>query len=209
MKDKTVTVLNEVRTKMDGMIEKKRQELAEIRQKMDDAKRQAAEADAALKRATEHTDLKAYEKARSEKASAQTALEMFSGRYGQIENQEYISEEESLQVINGLFEYEKSVTAEFKAALADQLRQLVTLRDEYQEEENLIRATLTEWHENIRTNYSTFGQSSRIDPETGERTDKSDRPVSPLSVVQIGCGDVVELGNYLNKNKELLNHTRA
>ena len=107
------TVLDEVKNRMKEMQDSKAAQLETIRQKQAEARSQIEAAALAMKQATEEMNVDSYEEAKNRKRKAQTALDMYNGRYEQIKQQEYISEAESDSVVDSLLEYEKQLAEDF------------------------------------------------------------------------------------------------
>lgn len=197
------TVLQEVKDRMQEMQDTKGAELQAIFEKKEAAETQKKEAEAALKDATERMDLDAYEDAKQAKRKAQTAIDMYSGRYNQIKQQEYISEEESDKVIDSLLSYENEIAANFKQAIAEPLRALDNLLQTYRAEVEDTEATIKAWGTFIHANYNTRGKTLRTDPLTGIQTDRSDRPVPVHTMPYTGCSEAEQLKTYLEKAEGL------
>ena len=189
------TVLEEVKMRMQEMKEKKAGELDAIRQKQAEAQTQKEAAELAIKDATERMDLEAYEEAKQAKHRAQTAIDMYSGRYKQIAAQEYISETESDKVIDSLLEFQKETESRFKADLAEYLRKLAQMAAEYQTTVDGIEQTIVAWTRDIHTNYNSRGTT--IYKETG--TDRSPYPIPVRQTPYRGCSEAIMLENYLEK----------
>ena len=191
-------VSQEVKERIQEMKEKKNKELAEITTKKAEAQAQKEDAEKALQKATEVTDIKAYEKAKKELHSAQTAIEMYNGRFEQISNQEYISEAESDRVIDELLSYEQELGADFVADLKEPLNQLREILSRYFADIREVEQTIRSWEVNIHANYSTRGQTIRTLPN-GETTDRMDAPIPVHRQFYTGCTEAHQLEEYLKK----------
>lgn len=192
------TVLQEVKARMQEMQDKKAGELQAIHEKKTEAQTQKEAAELALKEATERMDLDAYEEAKQARRKAQTAIDMYGGRYNQIKQQEYISEEESDKVIDGLLDYEKQLAENFRAAVAEPLKALATILQDYQNEVSDTERTITAWGANIHANYNTRGRSIYTDAE-GRQTTRSATPTPVHSMPYTGCSEAHQLKEYLDK----------
>ena len=193
------TVLQEVKARMQEMQDKKAAELQAIHEKQTEAQTQKEAAELALKEATERMDLDAYEEAKTARRKAQTAIDMYGGRYKQISQQEYISEEESDKVIDGLLDYEKQLAEDFKAAVAEPLKQLAAILTGYQNEVADTERTISAWGANIHANYNTRGASTFTDPATGQPTHRSANPGPVHRMGYNGCNEAAQLKDYLDK----------
>lgn len=198
------TVLQEVKDRMAGMIAEKTAQLDKIRQLQQEARTQIEAAGLAMKKATEQMDVDAYEAAKTAKRKAQTALDMYAGRYKQIEAQEYISEADSDKVVDSLLEYEDRLTEDFKAALVEPLKALAELLENYSEAVKDTEQALVDWQQNIHANYNTRGRAIYTDEFTGERTYRSPSPVPVHVMGYNGCSESHQLREYLKKAKDLL-----
>lgn len=184
---------------------KKRTDLETIRAKQEETRAQIAEAEAAIKDATEYMNLEAYEGAKAEKRKAQTALEMYNSRFAQIQAQEIITEGESDAVINSLLEYENELAESFRAKASEPLKELAGLLKEYKAAVEDTERTIREWETTIHANYSTRGRTLYYNEFTGKHTDRSPRPVLVHPTGFEGCTESVILSEYLRKAAGLLN----
>ena len=198
------TVLDEVKNRMKEMQDSKAAQLETIRQKQAEARSQIEAAALAMKQATEEMNVDSYEEAKNRKRKAQTALDMYNGRYEQIKQQEYISEAESDSVVDSLLEYEKTLAEDFKAAAAVHLKKLAELLKDYRAAVQDTESTLTSWQRDIHANYNSRGLSSRVDPLTGQNTYRMERPIPVHSMPYTGCAEAERMGDYLKKEAQLV-----
>lgn len=196
--------LQEVKDRMKKMQDSKAAQLETIRQKQEEARTQIEAAALAMKTATEEMNVDAYAEAKDAKRKAQTALDMFNGRYSQIKQQEYISEAESDSVVDSLLEYEKQLAEDFKAAAAVHLKKLAELLKDYKAAVQDTESTLTAWQRDIHANYNTRGAMTRTDPLTGEQTHRSERPIAVHAMPYTGCAEAERMGRYLEKEAPLV-----
>ena len=197
------TPLQEVKDKMQELQTKKAEELAAVKEKQAATQNELAEAQERMKDATAVMNLDAYEEARAAKQKASTALEMYRGKYEQIKNQEYISEQDSDQIIDGLLEYEKELAEDFKATIAPHIKALDEALIAYRAEVHDTEATILAWQNDIHANYSTRGKTYRTDPFTGQKTDRSETPTPVRLVPYTGCTEAAVLDEYLKKAAHL------
>ena len=188
------TVLQDVKARMQKMQDTKAAELQAIYEKKAAAETQREEAEAALKDATERMDLEAYEEAKQAKRKAQTAIDMYGGRYKQISQQEYISEAESDSVLDSLEAYEGELAAGLKKAMAEPLKQLAQLLRDYQNEVADVERTIKAWEAGIHANYRSKGT---IYAATG--TNRNTAPVAFHTMPYTGCSEAEQLKTYLEK----------
>lgn len=198
------TVLQEVKNRMKEMQDSKAAQLETIRQKQTEARSQIEAAALAMKQATEEMNVDSYEEAKNRKRKAQTALDMYNGRYEQIKQQEYISEAESDSVVDSLLEYEKTLAEDFKAAAAVHLKKLAELLKDYKAAVKDTEDTLTSWQRDIHANYNTRGGSTYYDEFTGQHTHRSPQPVPVHRFAYTGCAEAERMGDYLKKEAPLV-----
>ena len=198
------TTLQEVQEKITELKNTKASQLFEIQTKQAEAKTQLEAAELAIKDATERMDLDAYEEARQAKRKAQTAIDMYSGRYKQIKQQEYISEAESDKVIDSLLTYEDTLAEEFKAEASRLVKELKKLHDEYIKAVSETEQTISTWENTIRANHRTFGVTMYMDKSTGKHTDRSPAPVPVHRTPYTGCAEASAMGDYIKKSAGLI-----
>ncbi len=186
------TILQEVQKRMQEMTSRKAADLEAIRQKQVEVKKKEAAAESALKEATTEMNLEAYKAAEKAQKDARTALNMFAARYTQLEQQEYISEEESDRVIDSLLSYEDELEAEFKADIAEPLKKLEEIQKAYFDAVADTEQTIKTWTTSIHANYRRKGTIYR---ETG--TNRSPKPVSVRAMAFVGCNEAMQLRNFL------------
>ena len=144
----------------------------------------------------------AYKEAVEEIKALKTAIDMYSGRYKQISQQEYISEEESDKVIDSLLAYENELRASFLADIKEPLQilreKVNTYFDDVSETERVIKA----WEGTIHANYRARGLMTSTDPITGESTDRMGTPVAVRLIPYRGCTEAIRLAEMI-KNAPL------
>lgn len=200
---KKTTALENVKIIMAELQSKKAAELETIQQKQDELRPQIEEAEQEMAQATTVMNVDCYEDAKARLQKLNSALELYRGRYDQIKRQEYITEEESDKVIESLLEYEKTLAADFKAAVVAPLRQLSETLAAYQDKVADTERTLTRWQREIHAYYRS-SSSSRIDKATGKRTNRMEHPVPVHVMPYSGCAEAHRLGEYLRLDADLL-----
>ena len=191
------TVVEEVKARMQEMQQKKAGELETVRQRQQEAQTQKEAAELAIREATDSMDLEAYEEAKTAKRKAQTAIDMYSSKYNQIKQQEYISEVESDKVIDSLLAYEDELAAGFKAAVAEPLKKLDELQKAYADAVEDVEQTIRAWTGNIHANYRNNGTTY------ADGTNRSPQPVPVRKIPYTGCSEAHQLKEYLDKAKGL------
>lgn len=155
----------------------RKQDLLKIQIELNEAQAELKAADLDIKKATESMDYDAYEAAIRRKNRAQFAIDMYSGRYRQLEDKEYISEEESDRVIDSLLAYEEEITAKFEENIKVPLKTLEKLQADYEQEIDAIETTMRTWQGDIHANYNTRGATMYKDEKTGKMTYRSNRAI--------------------------------
>ena len=196
--------LQEVKSRMAEMTQSKLDQLAEIRNKQAEARAKLDTADKAMKDATERMSLDDYASAKEAKHEAQTALDMYTGRYAQIERQEYISEEESDKIIDSLLAYENHLDEDFKKTAAEQLKVLAALYREYMDAVADTEETIYLWTETIHANYNSRGGTAYRDPVTGSYTYRSEKPLPVHKTQYKGCAEALQMGTYLEQAADMI-----
>ncbi len=196
---KKQTPLQTVQTRIREMQEKKAADLAEIKEKQKEARTQIEAADLAMKEATEALNVEDYETAKANKQKWQTALDMYTERYKQIQQQELISEADSDKIVDSLLFYEEDLAEDFRRAIFPKLQELKKILWDYKDEVERTEKTLRTWETDIHANYNTRGTSTFIDPNTGIKTDRSAVPVPIHRTAYNGCKEAEILTTYLQK----------
>ena len=197
-----MTTLDKVKKQIRDLQENRTKQLLEINSKQEESQARLHKAEKAMRDATEVMNLEAYEQSKAEVDKANIALEMYKDRYAQISKREYISEEESEKVIDSLLDYEKDLESEFISAIKKPIEELQEIHRKYTSEVDETEKTLRTWTNDIRKNYSTRGRTTRID-ESGEVTDRSDKPVPIRITPYYGCDESVMIGTFLGKTEKL------
>lgn len=197
MAKKQTNVALEVQDRMKELTDQRVADLKKIHTKKEEAEEQKKKAEEDLADATARMDLDAYEKAKAAVHSAQTAIDMYAARYEQIRKLEMISEEESDQVIDSVKEYEARLEKDFMKAIAEPLKQLHQIVDEYKDTVAEAEQTLHMWEQYVHANYRSPGT---IYAATG--TDRSPVPVPIRRLPYTGCKEANSLNDFLWKNTE-------
>lgn len=191
------SVLEEVIDRMNDLQQKKTEELDTVHQRQQEAQTQKEAAELALKDATDRMDLDAYEEAKAARRKAQAAIDMYSSKYKQISQQEYISEADSDKVIDSLLEYENKLAGDFNHAISIHLSELRTILLEYVNEVEKVENTITAWTEKIHANYRSAGT---IYPDGSNR---SKTPVPVRRMPYTGCDKAHKLEDFLKEDYPL------
>ncbi len=197
---KEMSILDEVKTRMKEMQEKKASELARLADLTDQAWRKSAIAEGLMREAAEAMNVENYERAKRQKESAQVALEMYKAKYDQIAAQEYITEVESNKVIRSLLDYEKQLEEDFQQKLGEQKEALEQLLTGYRDEVAEVEKILTIWPNEIRKNYIDWeGVTTYYDPVTKKSSNRSPNPIPIRKIAYTGGSAADKLQEYLLK----------
>ncbi len=200
MEETKKNVLDEVKARMKEIKEAKAAQLETIYKKQAEAYKQIEDAEAAMKRAAEEMDVDSYEEAKTKKHKAKTALDMYDNRYNQIKQQDYMSEDESNEVIRSLLDCEKQLEEDFRQTLGEQKKTLEQLLKDYREDVEEVEQILSSWHAEIRRNYIDWdGITSYFDPVTKQTTNRSPDPIPIHRVTYRGCSEADMLREWLSK----------
>ena len=191
-KEKIKSVPDEVRERINSMMNKKKSDLKTINEKLKELETEKQAAESELKQATENMDLSAFETAKKKIHITSTASEMYQKRYDQISKQEYVTEEESDQVIKSIMKYESDISEEFENAIQKPLKIIKDLQEEYTANIAKAENTIQTWTQNIHANYKH--------PSTiyADGTNRSDKPV-PVRVGVYRGSDVAQVIEQLVK----------
>lgn len=198
------TVLEEVNERMKQIKETKSADIDRIGTLQQEAHAKLEAAELAMKQAMEVMDVDAYEEGKHAKHKAQTALDMYNGRFNQIKTQEYISEEESDKIISSLLDYEQTLGENFKFSAAEPLKKLADLLNAYNNEIAETERVLSDWQHDIHANYQS-PITLYTDPATGKKSHRSPRPIPVHSIPYLGCNEAMQLSEYLQKAEPLFN----
>ena len=205
MAEKAKTPLQAVKEQMEAITKQKGTELAQIESNLATAQDEVKEAAAAMQEATERMNGEGYEEAKARKRKAQTACEMYQTRKAQLENPEhYISDEDSNKVIQSLMAYEDTLAEGFKEQFAEALKHLDKILWDYDAAVHEVETTMLEWTTRVHANYIS-STTTWLDPETGEHTNRSAKPVPVRSTNYTGCKEANTLREYIQKAKALCN----
>lgn len=183
----------EVMKRINGLEQKKTEELAVIQSKIDENTRTLTEAEAEIKSATESMDLAAYQMAKKKKHDAAEAVEMYRARYSQLESKAFVTRKDSDGVIDSLLKYETDIEAEFKEAIAEPLASLKAIYEEYRDSIAAAERTIAAWTHRIHANYRSTGT------KYADGTNISPVPVPVRRTPFEGCKESVVLKKFIDK----------
>lgn len=170
-------VVKETQARIRDLKDKKAAELEHIDNEIKSAVLEYEEANKDMKAAMEITDVEAYGEAKMKQLAAKNKKEMYSGRYKQLADCEYLTEAESDRVIDALLDHEAEIAAAYEAEVKEILGTLKGIHEKYRDDVNEAEKTVATWTGQIHANYRSFGASSYLDAATGQRTDRSPHPV--------------------------------
>jgi len=142
--------------------------------------------------AMEKTDAAAYRKAKDSIADAEAAVEMYSKRLDQIWTKEFLTEEDSDAVINGLLKFEDDLAAEYEKAIKVPIERLQKLHDDYIETVEQTEEAFRRWTKEIHTYHHVKGTTY------SDGTDRSEAPVPVHRTPYKGCAVSVRVGKFLD-----------
>ena len=170
-------VVKATQARIQELKDKKAAELEHIDNEMKLAIREIEAANKEMQAAMEVTDSEAYGKAKKKQLEARDRREMYSGRYKQLKDCEYLTEIESDRVIDELLNYEEELSTAYEGQVAEILRNLRSIHDKYVKDRTETENTINIWTREIHANYRSFGLTSYLDETTGLRTNRSPRPI--------------------------------
>lgn len=184
-------VAEEVNKRIKDLLDQKAAELLSLKEKIDDAEKEKAKAEADMEKATKDTDLTTYTRAKKAICDSASAVEMYSTRYKQLETKGFVSEEESDEVFDSLKAYEKELSEEYESEVRPLLEKLDEINKKYKadiaEAENTMRMWERDIHLNYRSDYATYPNG----------TNRSDHPVPIRPRPYLGCALSERVYNFL------------
>ncbi len=186
-------VAREVLDRIDAMKERKTAELEEIFRKAQEAGETAGKAEQAMKEAAENLDLATYAKAKNEKETADVAAEMYGKRYTQLEQKQYVSEEESDATIDALKRYEDGLADEYEKAIAAPIQKLRELTADYKKAIDETEHAFRVWTQDVHAYYRSEGTSYP------DGTNRSKTPVPVHALPYTGCPVSKIVARFLEK----------
>ena len=144
--------ITEVEKKIKDLKAKRSKELEALESKKKETESELLKAKEDMERATETTDLVAYEKAKARKEKIESALEMYSLRCDQIMSRKMVSEKEGAEVLNSLRIYDVAISSDLKKGLRDSFKAVTTVIDDYFTKVQKIQRLYIEWSKDICKN---------------------------------------------------------
>ena len=184
------TKLTQARETMQEILSKRADDLAKIKAELEKANAEIAQQTAAIEAATASMDVKAYSTAKSKKATAENAAEMYSSRYATIKAKEVIPEVDSDAFIDELVRYEAELSTQYEGEALKLLTELNDLTNEYK---NIIKdteAVLSKWCRDVHANYRQYADNPNA------KKVRRDRPVAVHALQFVGC----PASNYIAQN---------
>ena len=202
------TPLAEVKERMADLLNARAVQLEEIQKKEAAALQSYQKADAEAKAAMEQLDLAAYDDACTARRKAETAAEMYRGRYDQLTKMDYVSEAESDAVVHQLLDYENELADAFRARLAKTVEDLTALLEEYSDDVRKAETVLNTWTRDVHR-YYLRRSATRTLPD-GSTTNRWDTPQYPHGVPgeYTGCQEATRLRQLLADAKPKLANAR-
>lgn len=170
-------IVKETQARIQELKDKKKAELEHIDNEMKLAIQEVEAANKEMQAAMEVTDIEAYGKAKKKQLAARDKREMYSSRYKQLMDCEYLTETESDRVIDALREYGEELTTAYEDQIREILGNLRAAHEKYKKARTETENTINVWTREIHANYRSFGLTSYLDETTGLRTDRSPIPI--------------------------------
>lgn len=196
----TKNIAKEVTERISQLTDDKAVELTNISANRASARKQLDEADSDMKSAIEVTDITAYEKAKIRYQNASNAIEMYSARYQQLQEKEFVSEAESNRVIDSLLSYEDELKEEYSKAMEKPLKAMKKLHDEYYARIAEAETAIIRWTHEIHANYRNEGTVY------ADGSNRSKVPVPVRRAPFNGCTMAQMTKSYLRKVKSLCDY---
>ena len=194
--------LEKVKKQMRDLLDCRQKQLEEIADRLDTLHGEAEAARRGMDEAAAALDETAFAKAEADIKSAETRIAMYESRRDQIVQQELIGEAESDAVIDGLLAYERTLEANFKAAIEPHLAALTEIRSDYVNEVMEVEQTISTWTNTIRRSYINRAGGTRT--VNGKRTNRFDTPQAIHPGGYTGCKASGALGTLLDTVGEVL-----
>ena len=183
-------VLETAKEKMAAVLKKRADELAKIKAELEKANAEIAQQTAAIEAATASMDVKAYSTAKSKKATAENAAEMYSSRYATIKAKEVIPEVDSDAFIDELVRYEAELSTQYEGEALKLLTELNDLTNAYKGIIKDVESVLSKWCRDVHANYRQNAGSPNA------KKVRRDRPVAIHTIQYVGC----HASNYIAQN---------
>ena len=185
----------EVKARIEKLVNDKTHSLSEIETARKKAEERQSIAKKRMKTAIEMTDADAYEKAKKEFSSAGNAVEMYTARFDQLNQKEFLTEEESDRVIDSLLQYEKDLEEDLIKSMEKPLKTIQKLCEDYTNNITETESAISAWTSSIHENYRRQGAIYQ------DGTNRSDIPVPVRVRPFLGCPTALITQSYLNKIK--------
>lgn len=179
--------------------DQKAAELNKIMEQVHAYQAERAAAEAELKAAQAQMDVDAYADAKARISRADTGIEMYQNRFETLSALEYVSEEESDRVIDGLLEYEDQLAADFVAAIEEPVNKLRELYEAYTGAVSETEQTIRQWTAEIHKNYRSFAGTTYANG-----TNRAGFPQPVHLIPYIGCAESVVVKNSLDRLSEYI-----
>lgn len=173
-----------------------KEEAAKIETLRAEAQEKRRNVNKALDAAVTDADAEAYGKAKAELATLTNEIELYSKRLEQLYSHSFIDEKTSDSFVDSVLEAERKLTAEYIAATKLFVEDLKSLTTQYRRNIADADSIITSWCNDIHPNYRTFGQTTRLDPTTGQYTD---RALQPVRVPSVKCDEAFVIENFVKR----------
>ena len=159
-----MTELTRIRTYMEKLKSERAAEIQSVKAKIRDAEAGIKDAEARIDTATRKTDLEAFTEAEKDQKAANTKRAMYSERLKQLEDLDFVTDQESEETINSIIAYEKTIGTQIDERIRESVEALDKLITAYEHEIEDAERTIKDWTGTIHPNYISEGT---IYAETG------------------------------------------
>lgn len=182
----------EILDRIDAMLADRAAEVEAIKAKLAENEAKLEKLREEQHSAMEKTDAAAYRKAKDAIGDAEAAVEMYSKRLDQIWTKEFLTEEDSDAVINGLLKFEDDLAVEYEKAIKVPIERLQKLHDDYIETVNQTEEAFRRWTSEIHSYHHVRGTTY------SDGTDRSEAPVPVRRTPYKGCAVSARVGKFLD-----------
>lgn len=175
-------VVEQINSQIDAILKERGSELAKTLASIRDTRSAIDEQEDAIRAAIAEGNMKTYTAASEKKSLLERQLEMYTRRKSYFEDNAGITDTDTENTIDRIFEYESEEEKELVNAIRGPLKQLEEINRTYRERVLAAENTIKRWTASIRPNYRSANTTFR---ETG--TNHSLTPIPVRSVPFLGC----------------------
>ncbi len=169
-----MTELTRIRKYMQKLREDRDQEIQTVKQSLRDAEAGIRDAETRKDQASRVTDLSAYQEAEKDLEAARTKRSMYSERLHQLQDLDFVTDQESEETIKSILAYEQTIGTQIDERIREHVESLDHLLQGYENEIQDAEGTIKDWTSTIHPNFISEGT---IYAETGTHYSKDPVPV--------------------------------